>query len=238
MKTLIFDVYGEWAHFRAFYTTSSPVSFSVMPPSTACGVIGAILGLDKTHFNEQLQQAGLKISVGNRNEIKKLRMGINLIKTNGNQWFKFKLHTQIRTEFLRDPKFRIYTAFDDMDMYYRLKKMLTEQKTYYTVSLGLSELLASFEFIGEMEIVEEQSSQEFIEISSIIPADLLIESNAVDISQYGAWIKKERYPVLMNNARQTLLYRDFIFDSKANSLRVKVKKYYRGDSENIIFSNF
>ena len=47
MKVLVFDIYGDLAHFRKFYTTSSPLTFPFPPPSTIKGMLGAIIGVDK-----------------------------------------------------------------------------------------------------------------------------------------------------------------------------------------------
>ncbi|MDI3478645.1 MAG: CRISPR-associated protein Cas5h, partial [Thermoanaerobacterium sp.] len=32
MKSLIFDIYGDFGHFKKYYTTSSPLTFSFPPP--------------------------------------------------------------------------------------------------------------------------------------------------------------------------------------------------------------
>ncbi|MFB3896899.1 MAG: CRISPR-associated protein Cas5, partial [bacterium] len=34
MKILVFDIWGDLGHFRKFYTTTSPLSFSFPPPSS------------------------------------------------------------------------------------------------------------------------------------------------------------------------------------------------------------
>lgn len=46
-KMLVFDVWGDYAHFRRFYTTTSPLSFPIPPRTALCGLIGAIIGLEK-----------------------------------------------------------------------------------------------------------------------------------------------------------------------------------------------
>jgi len=38
METLVFDVKGDLGHFRKFYTTSSPLTFSFPPPPTVRGI--------------------------------------------------------------------------------------------------------------------------------------------------------------------------------------------------------
>jgi len=47
MKVLVFDIWGDYGHFRKFYTTTSPLTFSFPPPPTIAGILGAIYGTDK-----------------------------------------------------------------------------------------------------------------------------------------------------------------------------------------------
>ena len=58
-RLLVFDVWGDYAHFRRFYTTTSPLTFPIPPRTAICGLIGAILGLEKTN-NEYLKYFKLK----------------------------------------------------------------------------------------------------------------------------------------------------------------------------------
>ncbi len=51
--------------------------------------------------------------------------------------------------------------------------MLQSHQSFYTVSLGLSELLAGFNFVGVYEAQEKQ--KEKVEISSVISISNLIE---------------------------------------------------------------
>ena len=50
MKSLIFDIYGDFGHFKKYYTTSSPLTFSFPPPPTIKGMLGAIGGISKTEY--------------------------------------------------------------------------------------------------------------------------------------------------------------------------------------------
>lgn len=47
MKVLAFDIWADYAHFRKFYTTTSPLTFSFPPPPTIAGILGAIYGTEK-----------------------------------------------------------------------------------------------------------------------------------------------------------------------------------------------
>jgi len=115
MKILAFDIWGDFAHFRKYYTTSSPLTFSFPPPPTISGILGAIYGCDK-FTNEYLKLFGTdscKISLKILSTIKKTRIGLNLINTKDGFWvpIKKKNHeprTQIPVEFVKNPKYRIF----------------------------------------------------------------------------------------------------------------------------------
>ena len=47
MKVLVFDIWADYGHFRKFYTTTSPLTFSFPAPSTIAGILGAIYGAGK-----------------------------------------------------------------------------------------------------------------------------------------------------------------------------------------------
>jgi len=50
MKVLVFDLFGDFAHFRKYYTTTSPLTFSFPPPPTIAGILGAIYGASKEEY--------------------------------------------------------------------------------------------------------------------------------------------------------------------------------------------
>jgi len=145
MKVLVFDIWGDYAHFRKFYTTSSPLTFSFPPPPTIAGIMGAIYGAGKDEYLNIFAPIKCRLALKIVSPVRKVRMGINLINTKGNYWqpVKKKNHeprTQIRTEFLKDPHFRIYAAHKDEKVFNKLGQSIKEHRCIYSVSLGLSEL--------------------------------------------------------------------------------------------------
>ena len=48
MKTiLVFDIFGDYAHFRKYFTNMSPTTFVVPPRTVLTGIIGALIGISK-----------------------------------------------------------------------------------------------------------------------------------------------------------------------------------------------
>jgi CRISPR-associated protein Cas5h len=237
MKVLVFDIWGDYAHFRKFYTTSSPLTFSFPPPPTIAGIMGAIYGAGKDDYLNIFAPAQCRLALKIVSPVKKVRMGINLINTKGNYWqpVKKKNHeprTQIRTEFLKDPCFRIYAAHEDEKVFNKLSQSMKEHKCVYTVSLGLSEMLADFKFVGIFE--SEESHSGLTEVSTPIRDDNLHTDGLVigpDTKYF-----KEKMPIRMNPDRVVDIYDDVVYEPNGRTIKALVKTSQHLESgENIVF---
>ena len=116
-----------------------------------CGFLSGIIGLDKTEYLSFFSEKDASIGVQLLADVKKVTLAENLIDTKkaGKHMNQIKQRTQIRFELLKNPKYRIFVNHKDAQIYLKLKEMLQSHKAVYTPCLGLSELLANFEFIGE-----------------------------------------------------------------------------------------
>ncbi|MEW6070945.1 MAG: CRISPR-associated protein Cas5, partial [Candidatus Thermoplasmatota archaeon] len=45
MEPLVFTIKGQFAHWRKWFTTTSPLTYSFPPRTAVIGLIGAILGV-------------------------------------------------------------------------------------------------------------------------------------------------------------------------------------------------
>jgi len=241
-KIIVFDVWAEYAHFRKYYTTTSPLTFSVPPRTAICGLIGAIAGLSKAE-NEYLKYFPFeeaKIGLRILSPIKKTIVAQNLIHTKNAKGAGMNLitqRTQIRFEFLKLPKYRIYFAyFGKNEKLLELKNLLSEHKSIYTPVLGLSENLANFSFVGEFEI-EQKISRDFVLLNSVIPLNQTTE-NGISFD-YDAEYFSERQPLMLNIERVTEKYDDIIFERNGRPVKVKTKNgYYEingEEKEKIVF---
>lgn len=229
MKLIAFDVWGDFAHFRKYYTTSSPLTFSIPPPPTIAGMLGAIYGADKAK-NDYLRlfmNENCRLGIQIRSPIKKVRMGINLSETKGRNIYRPAstpfVRTQIRTEFIRSPRYRIFFSHRAENIFRKVLENITEHCTHFTLSLGLSELIANFEFVGEFEF-EDGKSEEFVDIATPVLAKNLVSLDSVEI-QEGKMYFKERIPVFMTPERLVTNYDDVIFEPKGQTVVAKVKLY-------------
>ena len=54
MKTIIFDLQGEMAHFRRPDTTSTQLTYPFITPTAIKGLVGAILGIEDFVTNDKI----------------------------------------------------------------------------------------------------------------------------------------------------------------------------------------
>lgn len=238
-KVLVFDIWGDYAHFRKFYTTSSPLTFSIPPRTSLCGLLGAIAGLGKDEYLNYFSKKDAKIGLRLLNPIKKTRLGINLINTKGNHWTLVKKsghepRTQIRTEFIKDVKFRVYFFHADRNIYKTLKENLSQHKSFYTPSLGLSELLCNFSYLGEPGIRE--MGEEETPVHSVIPISQLAARKESIVFEEGKKYFKEKLPIEMTPERIVTEYGEVMYEADGKPLRVIPKKFWELENgERIIF---
>lgn len=232
MKVLVFDVWGEFGHFRKHYTTTSPLTYSIPPRTAIAGMIGAIEGFGKDEYLQYFSKENANIAVKIGRPIKKTRIAENLIDTKiAPMMSRIKTRTQIRFEVLKDTKYRIYFSHSSEEVYNKLYSMLKEHKSVYTLCLGLSEHIANYEFIGEMEAVSELSDSER-EIHSVIPEKELIKISFEDGKEYFS----ETIPIEMLPNREVTEYGKILFEKNAKCILANVNNLWRLENgEGIIF---
>lgn len=233
-KILKFKIWGDYAHFKKFYTTTSPLTFEFPPPPTVIGIISAIIGLDKEEYLEHFQNPDdFKLALAIKNPIKKVRWTQNLIDTKHNFWC-IKNRTQIRIEFLKDSAYLIYFLHNDEHLFNLLKSNLGHHKSLYSVSLGLSELLANFELIDEIEI-ENSQTDDWIDIDSVLPYSYLTDDSSIDF-EVSREIFKVNYPILMKTNRIVNKREDILFERNGKPIKCKVKQFWKTENgDNIVF---
>ncbi len=231
MRVVVFDIWGDYAHFRKFFTTSSPLTFSFPPPPTIAGILGAIYGTNKdtNQYLRMFTPEHCFIALRIIHPIKKVRMGLNLIDTKVG--FQPKRHTQIRTEFVKNPHYRIYFHHKHQEVLDHLTELLANHQTVYTLALGLSELLADFRLIGTFE-AKKISPDRPLDIVTAITEDNLAELKVEPDKKY----IKERLPIVMTPERVVEKYQEVIYETTGKTLKARVKTCFKLKSgEHITF---
>ena len=137
MKCLVFDIYGDYGHFRKFYTTSSPLTFSIPPRTSVSGMIAAIIGLDKEEYPKYFSKKSAQIAIGINTPINKGRISYTLIDTkkcrsNKGVTYLNEINgrTQVTFEILKKPSYRIYFCHEDENIFSKVKSYLEQSKNY------------------------------------------------------------------------------------------------------------
>lgn len=222
-KVLVFDIYGEYAHFRKYFTNMSPTTFLIPPRTVILGIIGAIIGIDKATNPENFTLAKSFISVELKKEVNKVVMQINGVKASTLSILTMPLgmKRQINYEFVKNPVYRIYFSHTDVALYNRLLSKLEQHQSAYTLALGSAQCLANYDFIGEFD-VSEVNQTDFVEINSLISLENLVE---VDFTGNNK-IQKSIMPNEMLNDRTVTKYEEFIYSICGIPISAKVKKLY------------
>jgi len=232
-KLLAFDFWGQYGHFKKIYTTTSPLTYSIPPRTAVTGLIGAIIGLDKTEYIRHFTKQDAEIAIRLLNPVKKVTLSENLIDTKkaGLMMNVIKQRTQIRIELLKDPRFRIYLRHSDQTLMEKLTKYLEEHRSVYTPCLGLSEHIANFRMAGTHE-AEDVLGEEKIQAVTAVPENKIREMEfEIDLEYV-----QENMPNEMNSDRVVTEYTSVILEQQAQPIKALVSDHVRLDSgECIVF---
>jgi CRISPR-associated protein Cas5h len=231
-NVLVFDVWGEYAHFRKFFTTTSPLTFSLPPRTALCGLMGAILGFPKESYLSKFQRKDASFAVRLMKPVKKVRFSENLIDTDSVKTMNvIKQHTRIKFEFLKDANFRIYFSHSDPDLYSNAREMLSAHKCVYTPCLGISEHIANFRYVGEYPLKKIEKPTE-VSLDSIIPKDQISQILFESSMEY----MTETLPNEMAEDRTVNDYQQFMFERNCKPISARVNYFYEiGNNDKILF---
>jgi CRISPR-associated protein Cas5h len=239
-KVLVFDVWGDYAHFRKNYSTSSPLSYSFPPRTALSGLIGAIAGLDKEEYFRYFSKDEAWIGCRILESVKKVRTSENLIDTkkskikvntkNNSMILRVKNRFRVRFELVKAPRYRIYFSYYDEPFFMKLKGLLANHQSVYTPCLGLSQYICNFRFVGEFGL--EKCGDDFVFIDSVIPSKCIL---GVDFEE-GKKYFSEVMPNEMGEAREVTEFSEVMFESNGLKIKARVKDLWEADNgERIVF---
>lgn len=215
-KILCFELFGDYAQFRKFFTNMSPLSFSIPPRTVLAGIIGAILGIDKQENPEMFSQHNSFIALRLINPVKKTRIAHNYLKTTSmTHMYAFNEHKPTNVEFLTNVRYRIYFACTDADMYQKLKALLSAHQSVYSICLGISACLANYCYLGEFNLSPLPAKQK-LQVHTVIPM-ACIEDITMDAPLK---LQKAVIPAVMNNSREVIKYEEILFELMGKPITV------------------
>lgn len=239
-RVLVFDVWGDYAHFRKNYSTSSPLTYSFPPRTALSGLIGAITGLDKEayfrHFYKDKAWIGCRII----QPVKKVRISENLIDTKKSKIrvnaksktmiLRVNNRFRVRFELVKAPKYRIYFSYSDEQFFEKLRDLLANHQSVYTPCLGLSQHLCNFQFVGEFGL--KKCGEDFQFIDSVIPSKSILKVDFQEKKKYFS----EVLPNEMGEGREVTEYSEVLYESDGLKIRARVRELWEAENgERIVF---
>ena len=249
-KVLVFDISGEYAHFRKFNTTSSPLTFCLPPRPAVAGMLGAVLGMERelgpnvwppgtVPLNEVFHPDKCALAIRIMQPIKKTQIGFNLLDTSkqGSSFFNIKNRTQIEFEFLKDPVFRIYLHHMDTALMQDLTERIRHKRHHFTPYLGLAQLTADVNFVGIFDCEKRAAGKEHTLIHSAVNLTGLAHETPVRFEHHGFYTV-DTLPVVMLRNREVASYAEILSERSGENgpgLLVRCTEYYRvNNAENIL----
>lgn len=217
-SVLVFDIYGDFAQFRKYFTNMSPMSFSIPPRTVLSGIVGAILGIPKESNPETFSFNKSFFSMRIIQPVKKMEIPQNYLKTSGgmNDFYNIKEHKPTNIEYLKDVRYRIYCSHSEK--HGALRTFLESHLSTYTICLGVSACIANYEYIGDFRI-EKRESADYILLNSVVPMSSVQD---IDFSD-NVNLQKATVPIEMKNDRVVANYEDILYEQNGKAMRVKLK---------------
>jgi CRISPR-associated protein Cas5h len=250
---LVFDIWGDYAHFKKIYATTSAITYVIPPKPTIYGYIGALVGLEKfsndylRHFADKTCLIGLSlrgsVSIETRfvdsgiegSNVIMRRLGVNLRAQLGPRKEGDPPKPTLM-EFVYRPKYRIYVHLQDTTLYSKLKSNLENHRSVYTPTLGLAGLLSNFHFVGEYEAVL-QSDSNAVPIHSVIPkSQFLGFDNSVQMDEATEFsvIEQGMFAIEMDHERNVTERDDILLERSGKTVLARVTQFYYVDGKNIL----
>ncbi len=249
-KLLVFDISGEYGHFRKFNTTSSPLTYSIPTRSALAGILGAILGIERerspnvfpegvTPVNEMFSPDKANMAIQVLSPTKKVNIGFNLLNTgkSGSSFFNIQNRTQIEFELLKNPKFRVFLNYSGETVFKELSNRIRFVKHHFTPYLGLSQFTASIHWVDETELEKPDSPEGFIEICTAVNISKLVGDNPIrfEKGKDAYFYSTDTVPMVMQRDRVITEYAEILIERTGKSILVNTQNYWKTKYGNILF---
>ena len=247
-KLLVFDISGEYGHFRKFNTTSSPLTYSIPTRSALAGILGAILGIERevsvgvfpdgmVSVNELFSPEKVDIAIQILNPIKKTNIGFNLLDTgkSPSSFFNIQNRTQIEYELLKYPKFRIFLRHRDARIMEELTQRIKAVNHHFTPYLGLSQFTAMVEFVRATNAISMTTEEGFTSICTAVNLSKLETNPPIKFEKDNAFYATDTLPMVMRRDRVVTDYSEILIERTTKPILVNTRNYWTTALGNILF---
>ncbi len=248
MEVLVFDISGKMAHFRQYYTNSSSLSYFFPPRTVITGMVAGMMGLPRDSYYDRFSEDAMRVALSIRSPLRKKIQTLNYVWAENRSQVNLSAgkHTQVPMEIVlpldyRDLiVYRIFLWHEDEGVFSRMKDVIGGEKIHFPLYLGISECLASMNFLGLGEAREEEFTGE-IEVSSVVGVEYLKKNGCFPGFWEGAFYIKELMPFSFDAERRFRQPpREFVGEIRTGRVRLQGKgRVYRvsvaGFEERIVF---
>jgi CRISPR-associated protein Cas5h len=173
----VFDIQGDWAHFRRPHTASPRLTYGIPPRTTVGGLLAAIQGYPRDSYYELFHPENSDIAISVTSPVRRFMVPKNFIDTEGSSVSGSNHRKnitdnrqQIAVEYLVNPSYRVYVSVHSSTFMDTLQRRLEENRPHFTPGLGKAECLASLSYVGRFEkqpvMVDEN---DVVQVDSVIP---------------------------------------------------------------------
>lgn len=250
-RLIVFELTGEYGHFRKFNTTTSPLTYPIPTRTALTGLLGAVLGVEREtapgRFPTQVMPvqelfANTVCGIGVQliAPVKKVNIGFNLLDTGKEKATFYEIkksggRTQIEFELLKNPAFRVFVQHQDEAVFDQLAERLTNKAHHFTPYLGLSQFTATLGGAVVTTATERNSAQTAVPIQSAVNLSQLTATLPIEFDQTAHYYV-ETMPVELSRDRVVTRYGEVLVDADGGSVPVYTDTWFETpDFGNILF---
>jgi CRISPR-associated Cas5-like protein len=199
MKGFLFDVRGNWAHYRKPETNNNPLTHDFMTKTALIGLMGAVLGIERKEMARLFPQLSEDLLYGAyvKSAVKKESWAFTLRYV-----VDFFQKAPKQMEFLKNPENRVALALKDersANYFNGFQLAIQAQEARFTPILGLHNCPAELSFVAAGEF--QARNGEFVTQAFITEQHQLNTSKLISMSTFakGFRLGVERVPTFQND---------------------------------------
>lgn len=246
-RLIVFELSGEYGHFRKFNTTTSPLTYPIPTRTALTGVLGAVLGVEREMAPGRFADNALpvqelfgadacQLAVQLLAPVKKVNIGFNLLDT-GNSFYEIRKsgRTQIEFELLKNPAFRVFVRLKDGVLFDQLADRLIARSHHFTPYLGLSQFTANLQDVRVTRGSVRTATAGYVPVQSAVNLSLLTTTPPIEFDQTAHYYV-ETMPIELSRDRVVMRYGEVLVNADGGLVMVQANEWFETpDFGNILF---